>query len=223
MDTPAPRIAVVCAVKTEVRPLVKSWPVREREHDGRKFKFFESERMVVVCAGMGAEFSRRATEAIIQLYRPELVISTGFAGAMTRDLKVGAIIMPRRVIDITDGSRFDLADGEGVLISFDAVAHKEQKMNLAKAYGAIAVDMEAAAAARGAEARGIPFKAVKSISDELDFQLPPLNRFIGRDGQFAYLRLAAFAAMRPWLWCSFIALGLNSWKASQALCRSLAS
>jgi adenosylhomocysteine nucleosidase len=210
-------------VKTEVRPLIRTWPAREREHDGRKFRFFESERMVVVCAGMGAEFARRATEAIIQLYRPELLISTGFAGATTRDLKVGAVVVPRRIIDISDGSRFDLAAGEGVLVSFNAVAHREQKMGLAKAYGAVAVDMEAAAAARGAEARGIPFRAVKGISDELDFQLPPLNRFIGADGQFAYLRLAIFAIFRPWLWMSFIVLGLNSWKASQALCRSLAS
>lgn len=209
-------------MKTEVRPLVKSWPAREREHDGRKYKFYESERMVVVCSGMGAESARRATEAIIQLYRPELLISTGFAGAMTRDLKVGAVVIPRRVIDMSDGSRFDLEQGEGVLVSFNAVAHKEQKMSLAKAYGAIAVDMEAAAAARGAEVRGIPFRAVKSISDELDFQLPPLNRFIGSDGQFGYMRMAAFAAARPWLWGKFIALGLNSWKASQALSRALA-
>src|SRR5690242_15782834 len=126
MDTRRREVAVVCAVKTEIWPLVKSWPVCRREHGGRTFKFYEGERTVAVCAGMGAEFARRATEAVIQLYRAEMVISAGFAGALTPELKVGSIVVPERVIDSTDGSRFNLDEGHGVLVSFSAVAHYEQ-------------------------------------------------------------------------------------------------
>ena len=45
--------------------------------------------MVLVCGGMGAPAARRATEAIIQLYGPEVVISAGFAGALQPGMKAG--------------------------------------------------------------------------------------------------------------------------------------
>ncbi len=77
-----------------------------------------------------------------------------------------------------------LAYGEGVLVSVATVAGVEQKEKLAKSYGAQAVDMEAAAVAKGAEARGVAFSAVKVISDEVDFELPSMERFISVDGQF---------------------------------------
>ena len=44
--------------------------------------------------------------------------------------------------------------------------------------------MEAAAVAKGAEARGLPFAAVKVISDELAFPMPPMERFVAGDGSF---------------------------------------
>ena len=75
------KIAMVAALEREVRPLVKRWPSVVREHEGRRFKFRESGHAVVVCGGVGAEAARRATEAVIALYTPELVQSVGFAGA----------------------------------------------------------------------------------------------------------------------------------------------
>src|SRR6476660_7296010 len=82
-----PEVAIVAALEREVRPLVREWKVAEREHAGRKFRFFESDRAVVVCGGVGPEAARRATEAAISLYRPARVISAGFAGALIEGLR----------------------------------------------------------------------------------------------------------------------------------------
>jgi hypothetical protein len=107
------------------------------------------------------------------------------------------------------------------------VAGKEQKIRLHKAYGADAVDMEAAAVAQGAEARGVEFGALKAISDAADFSLPlldrPPDRFVADDGRFRSLKFAGHVALRPWLWRTTIAMARNSSKASQALCGALAS
>src|SRR4249920_2585172 len=101
------KVAMVAALEREVRPLVKGWRGIEREHEGRRFKFFENGQTVLVCGGIGAEAARRATEATIALYRPGLVQSVGFAGALDPALKVGGIFSPSRVIDTRDGSSVD--------------------------------------------------------------------------------------------------------------------
>jgi adenosylhomocysteine nucleosidase len=204
-----------------VRPLVKGWLGVEREYLGRGFKFFESGQAVLVCGGIGAEAARRATEAAIALYKPELVLSVGFAGAVERVLKVGEIFSPGRVIDVRDGSCVETGIGRGVLVSVAAIADVEQKAKLNESYGAQAVDMEAAAVARGAQARGIRFMAVKAISDESNFVMPPMGRFVDREGQFRETGFAASVMVQPWLWLRVFRLARNSTKASRALCAEL--
>jgi adenosylhomocysteine nucleosidase len=215
------RIAIVAALEREVRPLVKHWRVREREHAGRRFRFFEKDDAVMVCGGIGAEAARRAAEAVIALYSPAVVYSAGFAGALDPELRVGDLVHPARMINAADGSSVSLVDGKGVLVSFGAVASPEQKSKLQEAFGAQAVDMEASAVARAAEARGVDFAVVKAISDESDFRFPSLERFVDSDGRFLEARFALFAALRPWLWPQVIGLASNSKRASRALCEWL--
>jgi adenosylhomocysteine nucleosidase len=215
------KVAIVAALEREVRGLVKRWRGIEREYQGRRFRFFEGDGAVLVCGGIGAEAARRATEAVIALYQPELVQSVGFAGALDPAMKVGEIFSPSRVIDARDGSRVETGSGRGVLISAAGVAGPEQKAKLAEAYGAQAVDMEAAAVARGAQARGLRFMAVKAISDESTFEMPSMDRFIDRDGHFCATTFAASMAVQPGLWLKFFQLARNSAKASRALCAEL--
>lgn len=212
------KVAMVAALEREVRPLIRRWRRVEREHDGRQFEFFEFDDAVLVCGGIGAEAARRATEAVIGLYQPELIQSVGFAGGLDPALKVGAIVFPKRVVDARDGSRVETVSGSGTLISSSMTAGAEQKRKLAESYSAQAVDMEAAAVARGAQARNICFVAVKAISDESDFAMPPMDRFVDREGKFRSGRFVIFAMFRPWLWRRVIQLAANSAKASRALC-----
>jgi adenosylhomocysteine nucleosidase len=224
MDMSTPKLAIVAALEREVWPLVKDWKVSEQEYEGKRFKFFENEATVLVCGGIRAQAARRATEAVIALYKPSKIESVGFAGALDHFWKVGAIMTPAQVIDAQDGSRTTLGlPGEGVLVSVATVAGIEQKKQLAKSYGAQAVDMEAAAVAKGAEARRVAFSAVKVISDEVDFELPSMERFISIDGQFRTGKFAAFVALRPWLWMRVIRLWKNSSLAAKALCKFLAA
>lgn len=216
------KVAIVAAMEREVRPLIASWPATERSYDGRKYKFFENQRAVLVCGGIGPEAARRATEAIINLYAPVLVQSAGFAGALDSTLKVGTVLTPVCVIDAKDGSRIEAGVGHWVLVSVDRPASVKQKAKLAEAYWAHAVDMEAAAVARAAQAHDITFVGLKVISDEADFEMPPMERFVTSSGQFQTLAFAGFVAIRPWLWWRVFQLARNSSTASAALCDWLA-
>ncbi len=217
------KIAIIAAMQREVSPLIRSWKVRTIEHGGRRYRLFENGEAALVCGGIGAEAARRATEAVIREVSPAQVISVGFAGALDGALEVGHILEPRAVINAADGVRTEVGSGEGILVTSKTVSDKEQKFRFRKAYGASAVDMEAAAVAQGAQARGVGFAAFKVISDTVDFSLPSIDSFVAHDGSFQSVRFACHMALRPWLWGTTIALARNSAKASQALCSAVAS
>ena len=210
-------VAWVAALSREISALVKNWTRTQREYGGRQFTFFERDDMVAVCGGIGLEPARRAAEAVIGLYRPTRLHSVGFAGALDKDLHVSDIFSPAVVIDSRDGSRTEVEGGEGTLVTFMAVAGAIQKAKLAESYGARALDMEAAAVAAAARAHGITFGCTKVISDELDFEMPIMTRFINSEGRFKTESLVLFAAFRPWLWKPLVILARNSRKAAQAL------
>jgi adenosylhomocysteine nucleosidase len=216
-----PRLVIVAALEREVRPLIKNWRVTDKEHDGRRFRFFENGEVVVVCGGIGAAASRRASEAVIAIFDPKIVCSAGFAGALDPKLRVGDLVRPSSVINAGDSSRAVIKGGEGVLVSFGSVASPSQKVKLRDSFGADAVDMEAAAVARSAEARHKQFTVVKAISDEMDFEFPAMERFVDADGRFSQGGFAWYAAIRPWLWPRVMRLARNSNRASRALCAYL--
>ena len=181
----------------------------------------------MVCGGIGAKSAGRAAEAVIVKYSPQSVISAGVAGALVSDLHVGGTIFPVVVIDTQDGSRHESGIhsaplgqsslGRTILATYPEIASVAQKQQLAKSYGAHAVDMEAAAVARAAEKHGLPFIAVKAISDDLSFELPEMNRFI-RNGRFLTRNFVFHAAVRPWLWLRVLRLARNTRLASENLC-----
>lgn len=229
--TDMPKVAIVAALEREVSGLTRSWSRVERQHDGRRFIFFERDEIVIVCGGIGMEAARRAAEAVIALYHPTLLQSVGFAGALDADLRVGNLFVPALVIDARDGSRIEIEGAPGLergsrkergsLVTFAAVAGTQQKASLAQAYGAQAVDMEAAGVAAAARAQGIGFAAMKVISDELNFEMPETGRFIAADGRFKTANFAAFVVLRPWLWRRTATLAANSRKAARVLCEHI--
>jgi len=221
------KIAIVAALEREVAPLVRGWASTKSQHEGRAFTFYENEYAVVVCGGIGPEAARRAAEAIIVRYSPEIVTSAGIAGALVPELHVGETIFPATVIDTQDGSHHETAIknapvantplGRTILASHPVIVGDEQKQQLAKSYGAQAVDMEAAAVAKAAQSHGLRFIAIKSISDEHDFAMPDLSPFV-RDGSFQTKRFVFHMALRPWSWLSVYRLARNTRIASENLC-----
>ncbi|PYV48261.1 MAG: hypothetical protein DMG92_14160 [Acidobacteria bacterium] len=222
-----PKIAIIAAIEREVWPLVKTWRSTKTDHEGREFTFYESGYAVAVCSGIGSDYARRGAEAIIARYSPELLISAGIAGALVPELRVGDTVFPTVVIDARDASRHETSIRDPalsnsplartVLVSSPEVAGAAQKRQLAKSYGAHLVDMEGASVARAAQVHNLPFLAVKGISDDVNFEIFELNRFI-RDGKFATKVFVFYLLPRPWLWLKMIRLARNTQLASENLC-----
>src|SRR5882724_4799160 len=221
------RIAIIVAMERELSPLVRGWKRNTLDCDGRKLSVFESDdakdqEMVAVAGGIGCKNAEQATNAVVAQYHPEMLVSAGIAGALIRSLKVGSIVTPNVIVDAATGIEYRCATGGGsigggVLVSASEVAGAESKQKLVERFHALIVDMEAAGVARVAQQAGLGFRCVKAISDEADFVMPPLNRFVDAEGKFQTGKFAAWAAFRPHYWAKIAALARNSRRATEAL------
>ncbi len=216
------KIAIVAALEREVRPLVKDWLISENAFAGKRFKFYDCGNAVLICGGIGAESAEGATKAIVGLYNPIMVLSVGYVGALDHSLNVGSVVRPSRVINASTGDMTELQYGEGyALLSTATIADAKEKAALAAHYHANSVDMEAAAVARVVNAHHISCAAIKVVSDEADFSLPGVGKFISEDGKFRTVAFALHCALRPDYWASVIRLARNSKIASDVLCHEL--
>ena len=152
------RTAVIFALYWELRPLARRLGVN----------FFKSLAPVVEVkggdillarSGMGIEKSGRMAEKILNDFRPDLIISAGFCGALVKDLKVGDVI----VSDLRDRKLY---------CSPDPLFTCEEKTAAFQREGSIIVDMESEGAATAAKKYDVPFIAVKAVSDTLLDDLP---------------------------------------------------
>jgi len=215
------RIAIIAAMEREIRPLVRSWEARPLDAGGVTLSCFQRDGVTALCAGIGPEAARRAAEAVIAHAKPQLVISAGFAGALESGIRVGTVIRPASVVESGSGRRFTITDGSGILVSSPEAVGPSRKRELGGLFRAQAVDMEAAAVAEVAARHGIGFRAVKAISDELEFRILDLSRFVDGAGQLHTGRLLGFVAVRPARWPTLLRLAQSSRLAAARLCRAL--
>lgn len=216
------RVAIISAMPGELKPLVAGWPHSTRNHIHFWAQRTEEEEWIAACAGTGQSAATRAFAAIEDGGPIDLVFSVGWAGALTANIAPGAAFNAAGVIDARTGERFhcDAGSGERWVVTSPIVANEAEKQRLATTYAYKTpelVDMEAAAVARLALMRGIPFYCFKGVSDGLHDKLPDFNRFIRPDGQFDLTRMVLFSILRPWYWPSLARMGENSKKASQSI------
>jgi hypothetical protein len=144
MASPSIRpIGIVCALPRELGDLYRNPPPG----------------CTIIAGGMGATAAERAARSLSDA---QSLISAGYAGGLAAPAARGVIVVD------TDSPIFRssppavrgrIADSQTMVATPDARAR------LAALTGAIAVDMESAAVARVARERGIPFAAVRIVTD----------------------------------------------------------
>ena len=221
------RIAIIAAMERELHPLVKDWKQTSLAVSGHDVQCFQNGDTIAVISGMGIRMSEATARAVVAKYQPDILISAGLAGALMRTLKVGNVVTPNVIVDAASGIEYRCnvggeVIGGGVLVSTFEIVEKKSKAELVECFHALVVDMEAAGVAKVAQEFDLGFRCVKAISDEFDFPLPPLNRFVDGDGIFQTGNFVRWLSVRPWQWMTVLMLGRNSNLAAQALCDWLA-
>lgn len=155
----------------------------------------ERGEVVFVATGIGMKRARAtARQALAAMPETSLVIATGVAGALSGGLRPGDIVIADRALKARQDSahpeqevavdsatvdlcerilhRAGLASSTGaILSSMRVIPNAAEKRAAKQDSGAIAVDMESAAIAIEATARGIPFAIVRTVIDSLEDEI----------------------------------------------------
>lgn len=208
-------IGIIAALPGELKPLVRGWQARGRNMWAGEFAGCEA---IAIAGGMGATAAARAAESLLAETGANVLVSYGWAGALTCAVKPPAGCVISEVVDTVTGERFATASSDGFrLITLDHVAHVNEKRGLAQKHQSVLVDMEAAAVARVAAARRAAFYCFKGVSDGYTDRLPDFNRFMSADGEMRMAAFAVYAVTHPQYWATLARLGRNSSAAADAL------
>ena len=212
------KLGLVAAMEREIKPLVRGWRIVPVNAGARNTKAFVRADTALMCAGIGD--AGPVTRMLIESFDPEVVISVGFAGSLNPDLQVPAVLIPARVVDGKTGTEFCTEIGNGTLVTAGHIADVKTKRELANAFSADAVDMEASQVAKEAQIAGRRFLAIKVISDDADSDISFVSDFVEGHG-FDTAGFLAHVAFRPRLWGAVRNLQVNSNRAQQVLCSYL--
>lgn len=156
-------------------------------------------------SGIGRGNARLAIEQALRESEPSRVIAAGFCGALVPELKVGDIVTSPYILTVDH-----------------LVWDPKEKAKLAEEHSARAVDMESAAIAEVCAERGIPFTAVRAVSDASDTALSPdLVRLLS-GGEVSIWKAIRALLRRPSLLREFLRLRRDTNLAASRLADALA-
>jgi adenosylhomocysteine nucleosidase len=164
----------------------------------------------VSVSGMGRYAARSAAERTCAVEQPpQLVIAAGFCGALRPDLRVGDVVVESK------------GTGGRVLTVPRLVADPAEKRSLHAETGADVVDMESTAVAEVCAARGIPFLAVRAVSDTADTALSPRLAELIAGGSVSPWKAAWAVVRQPSLLGEFRRLARDTKLAAEKLASAL--
>ncbi len=173
--------------------------------------------VALVANGPGPKLAGDAVDAVGKM---EALISIGFCGGLVGSLQACDIFVATEVVGvaraIAPSSSRPFKTGK--LLSIDrVVSTAAEKAVLAKS--ADAVEMEAAAVAEMADARNLPFYAVRVVTDTSAETFPlEFNQMRSPDGRFSRARILGAAFRRPFaVFPELIKLNRTTKRAAQAL------
>jgi adenosylhomocysteine nucleosidase len=209
------RVAIIAALPGELAPLVRGWK-KTGKHVWTGS--IAGHPCIAIAGGMGAASANRAVDKARSEFNPDVLVSYGWAGAITCGLKAGMACAISEVVDSQSGKSFETGDPTGIrLLTLNYVARGKEKRKMAEHHHAALADMEAAAVGRLARQQKLRFYCFKGISDGYEDKLPDFGRFISWEGQLRMPAFLAYIAIRPWYWMSLSKLGMQSRAAASAM------
>ena len=158
----------------------------------------------VLHTGVGEKVCRQRVAEFLQDQQFDFLISTGFAGALNDQLKVGDLLLAKNFSTIELNNRrksfSSLPIHEADLLTVSAlIDSSEKRLEIARTSGAAAVDMETEFIARACADHGIPLLSLRVITDtpREPFPAPPNVLFDIEQQQTRFLTFATFFLAHP--------------------------
>ncbi len=237
------RAAILSAFPQEMGPIITQFKAT-RDTKKRPYDIYRTTRpsseIILIITGMGIANAEAAARYVHREFRPDLMLSVGYGGAIYEGAAIGDLVWGSRFIlmhetaghggssgtTITsleipvDKKIFDgLTIHEGTIVTLPALTSKTMiKRALPADILNPVCDMETFALANFCSEVGLQFFAVRSISDLHDEEIPPeLGNISDSFGKYSVWRAIVTFVGKPQLLPVVFRLAGNSKKASQSL------
>ena len=197
-------IGITFALPSESSDFVRRLSNSHRDGD-LLFGKIDNHDIAIVHTGVGAKHCNARLEILLHKARPTFVISSGFAGAVSEQLRTGDLILAENFSDsklLANAQRI-LRDCEPHTIKLftspsivDSISARNE---IARGSGAAAVDMETGAIVAVCNAHGIPLLSLRAISDSPNepFPAPPSVLFDTELQRTRFGRLLVYMLRHP--------------------------
>jgi adenosylhomocysteine nucleosidase len=199
----ADALGLLAALRRECNDILKwkGWrPMRQTSGIGHYEREENGHKVRLVISGVGLARAKAGLNILLEGFHPNRLISLGYAGGLDPTLKVGDIVVGKRVL-LWDGERERMILGlhldeppkevlerlqtavrytEGFLVSVDRLLEKAHlRRHLGSDYRPAAVEMETYALSQILR-HGVatPLVGLRAISDEFGFEIAHLDRFL---------------------------------------------
>ena len=191
--------------------------------------------VALVVSGAGDALAYSAARESIRVLSPKMYISVGLSGGLDGGLAPGEVVLGEST-GFATGVRYEadkaaldrvaasVRNRVGPLLASERViVTATQKRAAGAATRCIAVDMETCGAARAASEAGVPFLAIRAVSDTVDEDLPlDFNRCM-KGGRMDWAKFIPFMVAHPGVLPKLLSLGRKSAAASRSLAESFSS
>ncbi len=186
---------------------------------------------VLAVSGIGEERAYKTAKKILGRFpNARAYVSVGLSASLAHELSPGDVVGAAEIITVASPDNIHPCDpglisavsklrcriGKFVTASKTVITSSEKK-EIAKASGAIALDMESGGAARGCIEAGVPFISIRAISDGLDEDLPVDFDLLMREGKMRWGRFIVYFMTHPAKIPPLMRLGRNSRLARERL------
>jgi len=236
------RLAIFSAFPHETRPLVRNLNAA-RISKSLPFTVFLAPygpgEVVVVQTGMGTRNAEASLNYVVKEHSPTMILSSGFGGALYDNAAIGELIWASTILLMNNGiiDALDLPDRdhlfgrlsqkltiqEGSIITLERWMKKPDiKCAVSRPLPFPVCDMETYPLAKASLTKGLPFVAIRSITDRSHEEIPPeLLGVSDESGNYSLSRALNVLLRNPSLIPRAVKLGRNSAIASHNLWRAL--
>ncbi len=192
------RVLLLAALPQEVRPFLRRCHARRRR--GLPWPAWEftagQVRGLLAVSGMGQQAAREAAARLVEQFKPHLLVSLGFGGALSPEFQPGDLVLgeffgrydpvtrvlepmttapapPRPLPELLRTlTAAGLAVFSGSIVSTPWIIHKARQGGGLRGLPRPVLDLETAAAAELARAEGLPFLGLRAVTDAAAEEIP---------------------------------------------------
>lgn len=232
-------IGLVAAMPQEIRPFLRN-AGRFRKERLNGFSLYTFSVNGTTCrlieSGIGTRRAEAAFETLIAVEIPDVVVSFGFCGAVLPSMAVGDVAMagscvpyegntadmtkeiairpPREILE----NQGEIGRNHGFSVKLCEFITSARLLNKNELRGRLpegiespVLDMETWGLARMARDQGIPFLAVRAVSDGDDEELPfCMEEFLDKEMKIRITKVMAAIIARPGIIAQLMRLGINA-------------